>query len=306
MPHARRGATGRGVAETSDQALARVAARQHGYVTRQQLLELGMGAGAIQHRVGAGRLVRAHFGVYAVGHLPTAPIARAGGAVLACGPGAALSHGSAGALWGLVKHWELPFEVTARSDRRRRGIDVHRSTGLRRQDVTVQLGIRVTSPARTVLDLAPRLSDKALIRAVNDLRVAGFLHLSALSELLDRCPRHPGMKRLRSFIEQPIGPTRSRFEDEFVAFAERFGLPRPDINVFVGRHLVDALFAEQRVIVELDGYEFHRGRDSFERDRDRDADTLAAGLQTVRVTWKRLRYAPRKEATRLAAILNRR
>ena len=107
-------------------------------------------------------------------------------------------------------------------------------------------------------------------------------------------------------MERPTGPTRSQLEDEFVAFTERFGLPRPAINVFVAGYLVGALFREQRVIVELDGYGYHRTRGSFERDRDRDANTLADGLVTVRVTSRRLKRAPRREAVRLDAILRRR
>ena len=286
-----------------DGAIAALAAGQHGHVTRAQLLELGLGDHGIGYRVGISRLIPVYAGVYAVGHVPTAPVARAGGAVLACGRGAVLSHGSAATLWGIRKRWQSPFEVTVRWDRRRRGIRIHRSRTLTRQDVKLHLGVRVTSPARTVLDMAPRLSDRALARVVNDARLAGYLHLDDLGEVLVRCPSHRGATRLRPFVQTGGAPTRSEFEDAFLAFADRFGLPRPEINVRVAGHEVDALFRDERVIVELDGFEYHRDRRSFERDRERDAATLAARFETVRVTWARLTLKPDREAARLHAIL---
>jgi hypothetical protein len=266
-----------------------------------------MGAEAITYRVRVGRLIPVYAGVYAVGHVPGSPVDRAVGALLACGPGAALSHGSAASLWGIFKQWSMPFEVTARSDHRRQGIRVHRSRTLTRKDIRVHLGVRVTSPARTLLDIAPRLSDPTLTRAVNDLRLASFLRLTALAELLDRCGRHPGAPRLASFIQAPTsGPTRSKFEDAFVAFTQRYGLPTPIINARFGGRIVDALLVAERVIVELDGYDVHSSRSSFENDRDRDADHLVAGFPTVRITWPRLRDTPEKEANRLEAILRHR
>lgn len=186
-----------------------LAGRQHGHVTRSQLLALGLSAKTIDYRVGIGRLISVHAGVYAVGHRPTSPIARAGGAVLACGPGAVLSHASAATLWGMRRSWESPFEITVPSYRRRRGILIHRSKVLIRKDVRVHYGIRVTSPARTLLDMAPRLGDAALARSVNDTRISRQVRLGDLAQLLGRSPRHPGAKYLRGFVESPNGPTRS-------------------------------------------------------------------------------------------------
>jgi hypothetical protein len=218
------------VSEELDGAIGALAARQEGHVTRAQLLAVGLGRSGIEYRVAIGRLIRVHAGVYAVGHRPSTPVAQARGAVLACGAGAVLSHDSAAALWRMGARWQWPIEVTVPSGHRRRGIRVHRSTILTPQDVRVHLGIRVTSPARTALDIAARLSDRTLRRAVNDARLAGYLQPSELDEVLVRCPRHPGAKRLRHFVQTPAGPTRSAFEDAFLAFTRRFGLPRPDIN----------------------------------------------------------------------------
>lgn len=291
------------MAGRTDEAIAALARRQHGYVTRRQLLELGLGRRAIQSRLRSSRLIAVYAGVYAVGHRPLLAIDRAAGAVLACGPAAVLSHGSAMTLWGVWKRWDVPFEVTASWDFRRPGIRVHRARSLLRKDARSHLGIRVTSPARTVLDMAPRLRDKPLDRAVNELLASSFLRIDQLAELLGRSNGHPGAGRLRPFVEDAKGMTRSELERAFLAFVERFGLPPPEMNTYLAGYEVDALFREQRVIVELDGYDWHRSRTKFESDRDRDANTLLAGFQTVRITDIRLTSTPVAEADRLWRIL---
>jgi hypothetical protein len=244
-------------------------------------------------------------GVFALGHLPALPQDRAAGALLACGPGAVLSHGSAACAWGIFRVWAMPLEVTAPAGHRRRGIRVHRAR-LARPDVTREAGLRVTSVARTFVDVAPRMSEKALRRAVNDQLRANRLRLPALAELLERVPRHPGARRLRPFLDRCDGPTRSELEDTFLAFIERFGFPRPLINVEVAGREADAWFPQERVIVEIDGWDYHRDRDTFETDRDRDATALALGIPTVRVTEVRMRYHAEREAERLWRILRSR
>src|SRR5436309_2074403 len=130
--------------DTLDNAIAAIARRQYGYITRAQLLALGLGDKAISYRLARGWLIPVYAGVYAVGHAPVAPVARSAAAVLACGPNAVLSHGSAASLWGFFKRWAMPFHVTAPSDHRRQGICVHRSRALTRADRRTHLGIRVT------------------------------------------------------------------------------------------------------------------------------------------------------------------
>lgn len=282
--------------------LGAVATRHYGYLTAHQLEALGLGRGAVQHRVRTGRLVRVHHNVYSLGPPRREPTALAAAAVLAGGPGAALSHGSAAALWGLRKRWPHPPEITVATDRRPGGLRVHTSTTLSKRDVRTHRGIRVTSPARTLLDIAPRLSEPELARALNDGRLERRLHPSELEELLARLPSHPGAKRVRPHLTT-TGPTRSQLEDTFLAFIHAHGLPEPQINFRVAGYEVDVLFADQRVIVELDSWEFHQDRRTFERDRQRDADTLAAGYVTVRITWARLISDPGGEARRLRGIL---
>jgi predicted transcriptional regulator of viral defense system len=291
------------MSDDPDRAIASLAARQHGNITRAQLYDLGLANHAIAYRIEVGRLQRVFTGVYAVGKPARTPLERAAAAVLACGPGAALSHVSAMALWGFAKHWPAKFDVTVASDRRPTGIIVHRCITLTRRDVTTQLGIRVTSPARTLLDCAPRLKDKALTRAVNGALLSNYLKRSQLAELLERSKPGPAVERLIPFVTNQDGPTRSPFEDDLLPFCEQYGLPRPSVNTIVGGNEVDAFFEAEKLIVELDGYETHSSRAAFEGDRNRDADALASGLGTVRITKARMRDEPDQEAARLHAIL---
>jgi hypothetical protein len=176
---------------------------------------------------------------------------------------------------------------------------------LERRDITRQRGIPTTSPARTTLDIAPRLSAKQLTRLVNDALRERSLRPAALVDVLDRNPLHPGIELLKPFVESPHNPTRSPLEDDFLPFLARYGLPIPQINVRVNGREVDAFFAEAGLIVELDGWETHRTKTAFEDDRERDAENLRAGYPTVRITRDRVRRAPDREAARLREILQR-
>lgn len=294
------------MANAVDRAIATITGRQHGYITRAQLLAAGLGPDAIRYRVATGRLIPVYAGVYAVGRVNAAPVARACAAVLACGDRSLLSHGSAASLWGFYKYWDEPFEVTAPTVRHRKGIQVHRSTKLLRPDLDRQLGIPVTSPARTVLDVAPRLSEKRLTRVVNDARHARLLHLEDLSDVLNRNPFHRGYRRLRPFVEDPRNPSRSSLEDDFIEFVKRYGLPMPVTNTYLLGYEIDVLYPAERVIVEIDSFEFHSDRSSFGNDRKRDAIMLAAGYVTVRITDDRMKHDGAEEAARLLTILDQR
>jgi Transcriptional regulator, AbiEi antitoxin/Protein of unknown function (DUF559) len=287
-----------------DVAIAEIAARQNGNITRRQLIDLGLGDGGIAWRVAIGRLHRVFRGVYSVGTPALTPHQRASAAVLACGPGAALSHSSAMTLWAYWRHWDQPFEVTVVGDRRTKGIRVHRSTTLRRRDITTQLGVRVTTPARTLLDMSPRLKDKALRRAVKNALNSPWLTEDQLAETLARHPTAPGTKRIAKLIGRGGTPERAGWEDEFPAFCAKYGLPAPVMGQPFHGYILDALFPAEKVIVELDGWDFHKDKIAFEDDRERDAEMLAHGHVTVRMTWDRIHERPRREARRLRAILD--
>ncbi len=279
---------------------------QNGFITRRQLLALGLTASAVDGRLRSGRYVAVHTGVYSEGSPRADPVGRATAAVLACGPGAVLSHGSAASLWGFHALWADMLEVTTTVRRTRPGITVYRTRSLERRDVIRHWGVPVTTPARTILDIAPRLTAKQLTRLVNDARLSHRLRIDALEDVLRRNPHHRGTRLLRPFAEDPANPTRSKFEDDFRAFCAAYDLPTPLVNVTVNGHEVDALFPEQKVIVECDGYETHRDRGTFESDRERDAENLRHGLRTVRITRRRLLGWPGREARRLREILARR
>jgi very-short-patch-repair endonuclease len=282
---------------TVDRAVALVAAEQHGVVTRAQLLSAGLSAGDIAYRLRIGRLIAVHRGVYAVGHLPPSPHAKAMAAVLACGPDALLSHRSAGALYGLIRYHGKP-DVTAPTKRSHLGINLHRSATAER---TVHYGIPTTTPARTLLDLADVLDLGSLTSAVNDARLRNLLSIDQLAETIANAP---GRKTTALIYELAQPPTRSAFERAFLAMVDRHRLPRPEVNTIIHGYEVDALWRPQRLVVELDGRRFHEH--AFEDDREKDANLLAAGLSTVRITWLRMVTQPAKEAARLRGLLAQR
>jgi very-short-patch-repair endonuclease len=286
-----------------ERAIGDLAAGRRGHVARWQLLKLGLGPKAIAYRIRIGRLIPVYPGVYAVGHRRPHPMDRAMAAVLACGPGAILSHGSAASLWGFFKRWDEPFEVTVARDRRPKDIRVHRCK-LTPPDKRRQLGIPVTSPARTVLDCAPRVRN--LTRFVNDTLLSPWLTEGQLAEALGRHPNHPAARRIRQAAFGGPGITHSDLEDKFVALLKRFGIKMPELQFPMDGRVLDAFYPEEGVIVELDGWQFHKDRATFERDREKDARAAADGLLTVRITDERLEHAAEREASRLQTILEAR
>jgi very-short-patch-repair endonuclease len=282
---------------TPDVAVADLAARQHGVVARAQLLALGLDAGAITYRVKAGRLHPVHRGVYAVGHRPPSPLATAMAAVLACGPDALLSHRSAGALWRILPRWPVRSDVTAPTSRRHPGVHVHRSP---HADATTHYGIRVTTPLRTLVDLADVLPPKRLTRALNEAQVQ---RLTTPQELATLLTRYPGRRTAQLTPER--GATKSDLEDDFTRFLKRHKLPLPERNQTIAGHEVDAVYRDHHLVIELDSRQFHATPQAFEQDRDRDADLLNAGFPTIRITHHRLTHHAAHEAARLGQILER-
>ncbi len=154
--------------------------------------------------------------------------------------------------------------------------------------------------------MAPAMTEKALKRRVNEARRAELLQLSDLADVAHRFPHHPGVRRLEPLLTVKGGPTRSEWEDEFPAFCKQYELPEPVMSTRVAGYEADALFPDERIVIELDSWEFHSDRASFESDRDRDVDRLIAGFWTVRITWERIKYRSVREADRLRELLRRR
>lgn len=257
--------------------------------------------------MGSGRLHRIHRGVYAVGHTADAPLAREAAALLACGDGAVLSHRSAGALWGLADRPVAVVEATivGRDCGARPGVRVRRARRIADEDVLMRSGLRVTSPARTLVDLAAVLGERGLRRAVNEALVAGLADEGDLQAALVRSPGRRGGPRVRRLLAETYGPsiTRSEAERRLLELLALAGLSTPETNVKVGGYEVDVLWRAERLVVEVDGYAFHGTRTAFERDRLRDAELQASGLAVLRVTWRQIVDTPETTVARIARVL---
>lgn len=290
-----------------DQALAAIATSQHGLVTRNQLQSLGLGRGAIAHRVSRGRLHRLHRGVYLVGHAAVPPLAPELAAVMACSPEAVLSHRSAAWLWQLARRpdGEIDVTVVGRNGGRRPHVRVHETRCLGALERTKREGIPVTTPARTLLDLAESVSPRELERALDEARVRRLVRRSQLTGVLDASPGRKGAAALAALLDREGDPklTRSEAEERTLALVRAARLPRPRVNARVGGLEVDLLWREQRLVVEVDGYAYHSSRTAFERDRLRDAELGAAGFRVMRLTWRVLVDEPEAVVARLASAL---
>jgi len=280
-----------------ERAIAATASSQYGVIARRQLVELGLGVDAVQHRLSKGTLIPIHRGVYAVGHSALTAHGRWLAAVLACGPGALLSHRSAAALWGLHTIAGAVAEVTVPAPRRRsrRGLLVHEADDLRVDDRTRRDGIPVTTVARTLLDLARMPPACDVERAFEEAQRLGLMNARAAGCLLERSRGRRGVRLLAALLAEDraaVAVTRSALEARFLAVCRGAGLPRPLVNVRIAGFEVDAVWPAERLVVELDGYAFHRTRMAFERDRARDAALQLAGYRVVRVTYRMLEGEP--------------
>lgn len=211
--------------------IAELAARQHGVVWAAHLRGLGLTPPGIEARVRARRLFRVHRGLYAVGHTALTPRGRELAAVLACGPGARLSHRSAASLWALLRSSGRRIDVTApRSRKPRAGITLHRSRSIHPDDVDRFDGIPVTSVARTLVDVAGGLSRADLAEAVNNSVVLGLFDLGSVHATLDRLPGRRGAGRLHDVLQTYVPEprfTRSTAERLLLRLCHEHGLPRP-------------------------------------------------------------------------------
>lgn len=206
----------------------------------------------------------------------------------------------------MYRRWDEPFELITSLDRRPRGVIVRQSKTLVLRDIWRHQGLRVTSPARTSLDIAPRMNPRQLQRAVDHLRLRHSLGLGQLHDVIGRNPRHPGARPLRELLSiAGPQPSRSDFEREVPAFIRHFGLPDFELNARVGEFEVDVLFLPGRLIVELDTFQTHLL--NFRSDRERDATILARfGIPTIRLTWESFRAEPDHQAELIRAVLARR
>jgi predicted transcriptional regulator of viral defense system len=274
--------------------LAELAARQHGVVSTKQLEGLGYGKNSAAKAAKVGRLHRVHRGVYVVGHQSLTWHGRCMAAVLAASPSVA-SHWSAGWLWGLLQSQPGTLHITCRQSRHAKRTFVTHTADLTRNDLTRRDGIPVTSLARTILDLAADSRERTVRRFIRRADDDKTFDLRAMEDLLARTKGHRGQAKVRAALEiydeTPVF-TRSDLEKRFYEAVTAAGLPAPSMNSFVEGHEIDAYWPDHRFGVELDIYETHGSRLSFEEDRERDDELLHAGIETTRVTGPRLAREP--------------
>jgi very-short-patch-repair endonuclease len=269
--------------DTSDGRVAELARRQHGVVSIRQLRQLAISDEGVRSWHRSGRLIRVHRGVYAVGHRPQTFESQCFAAILAVGGAALVSRRSAAALWELLNPDDGPIHVSVpgRSGRgQHQGVVVHRCPSLTPEQAARTKGVPVTSAARTLADLRRGNASPAELR---------------------RAIRQAEVKGLRTGIAKRAAATRSELEEMFLELCRQHRIPAPRVNVRVARLEVDFLWAEHRLVVETDGYRYHRGSAAFENDHDRDLHLRAAGYNPIRLSYKQIRTEP----DRIADLLKR-
>lgn len=289
-----------------------LAARQHGIVTRQQLLALGYGRRSIQHRVSRGRLFAVGLGIYAVGWPALTRKRRWMAAVLAGGEGAALSHASAAALWeiGGERSDHIDVSVRRRCELRRPGMRIRGRPSMSPQDIMVHDDIPVTSPARTLVDQATELGATALERAVNNADKRDLIDPESLREELARFKGEPGVKALRQLLDKlSFRLSDSDLEIYFRRIVTASKLPMPLSKQMVNRFEVDFFWPELGLVVETDGLRYHRTPSTQTRDARRDRAHVIAGMTPLRFTHYEVKYETAKVTQalkRAAKLLNER
>jgi very-short-patch-repair endonuclease len=269
-----------------DLVIAAFADAQYGVVSRVQLIKAGLSADAVDRRVKARRLRRLHQGVYAVGHRRLIVEGRWMAAVLASGSDAVLSHKSAATAWDLGR-WvggAIEVSVPTRAGRKKRdGIRLHRSATLTARDVAEVRGVPVTSVERTIIDLSRTIKGRRLEHVIDladqsrrvdfdDLRAANSASLQAVLRTYDPAP------------------TDSELEEAFLQLCDDHDIPRPETRAQIEGYRVDFLWRGERLVVEVDGYRYHRAPSRFEADRERDVVLIANGWRVLRFTWRQIAH----------------
>jgi very-short-patch-repair endonuclease len=289
---------------TQGRNLASIVARQHGVVTSRQLREAGISARRIKKQRDKGLLIDAYRGVYRVGHAAASDEADYMAAVLACGEGAWLRRLAAAHLLGMRRRAKRPEpEVLTLKERQVEGIETVRTRRPDPRDVTIYRGIPVTTPARTLTDLADAVSAPELARAVHQADVLHGTTPDDVEAVLKRRPTTKGAAALRRILWGDADRILSKLEKAFIRLLRTNNLPLPKTNRPAGSRLVDCRWPEHRLTVELDGYRFHRSRHAWELDRQRERQAYARGDQFRRYTWGDVVEHPAPTLTELRAVL---
>lgn len=296
--------------EDDSHRVSELAEAQYGVVARRQLLGLGVTRSMVETRLRRGTLVALHPGVYAVGHRQLRREGRWLAAVLWAGPHAALSHCEAAALHGLRSSGRSRTDVTTvRRMRRATGVDPHHTAVLDDRDVVTVERIPVTTVERTLVDLADLLPRDQLARALREAEHLRVVDVRAIREAMQRVRTRKGCGHaaldavLEEHRRRSTQLTRSVLEDRFLALCDAHGLPRPRTNVHVGDLEVDACWPDRRLAVELDGWERHKDRQAFQRDRAKGNGLTRAGWRVLRFTHDDVARRPAQTAALIAGLL---
>jgi very-short-patch-repair endonuclease len=293
-----------GKSPTRDELIAGLAGRQYGIVTRDQLRGEGLSADVVDLAIAAGRLHPLFRGVFAVGHKALPRESWWMAALLACGDSSALSHHAGGAVWGFRHPPTLPVHVTTPSDRGRkqRNLVVHRSH-LGPTDVIRINNLRVTTPARTIVDLAATLGPRAMRETVERAQDGRRFHREEIARI---ATGRPGTKKLRELIAL-MSPdkdnARSHLERVFLKLIRKARLPRPEVNLPIAGNRRDFVWPAARLAIEVDGYAYHSSKEDQLRDRRRDRRLTVLGWRPARFTYEEVAFEPALVATELAALL---
>jgi hypothetical protein len=272
-----------------------LARRQHGVLSRGDLLELGFSPEAIKHRVQRARLHPVARGIYAVGRPQLSREGRWMAAILACGDGAALSHRSAAALWGIGTELRgvVDISVRRRCTHRRPGLQVRSRPSLAAEDLTTHHGIPLTLPVLTLIDLATELTPNRLERAVNEADKRDLVDPEALRSALDAYAGQPGVRPLRTLLDRhTFLLSDSDLEILFRPIAARAGLPSPLSKQIVNGFEVDFHFPQLGLVIETDGWRYHRTPATQSKDAKRDQIHTASGLTPLRFSHYQIAHEP--------------
>lgn len=289
--------------------MADLAARQYGVVTRLQLFGLGYTERMIDHALSTGRLQAWHRSVLAVGHRPLGRHSLCMASVLFRGEGALVSYQSAVWLWGLEPWLEVPVHVSVPwRGHSQDAIALHHCPALRDEDSAMTERIPVTAVPRTLLDYASVAKPYRLERAIDQADRLKLLDLAAVENITEAVSGHRGSRRLRNAVSiyHEVGFTRSGGEKRMLAVLADAGVRRPAVNTFVDGYELDFFWDRERFAVELDSWEHHRTRRSFEADRTRQEELAMVGIEMIRITGRRLKEEPHQVARRISAHLDRR
>jgi very-short-patch-repair endonuclease len=288
-----------------EKRIARVAGRQHGVISRDQLLALGLGEDGIDYRLSTGRLVPLHRSVYGVGHRNRSRETVWMAAVLKGGEGTVLSYRPAGAAWAIGSSAGRVEVTVPRQKRPHRRIVFHHSV-LPADERTTHNGIPITTVPRTILDLATVLDVRGIEKAINEAEIKRLWDELSLHDLLHRYRGRAGTKVVRAALRkrtEGATVTKSELEELFIRFADGARLPRPETNTHIEGLEVDCVWRQHRVVIEVDSWEIHRTRAAFERDREKSRILQAAGWRCVPVTYLQLVHGSEEVARDVRRLL---